>query len=1015
MSLRIWLLILLTTTVVEAQQYRFHQYRVEQGLPSDVIKGVTQDSLGFLWIATDDGVVKYDGIKFTTYKAALKSQYAKGFLRKRNGKVILFGDLDLIEIINQVDTVTFKTLLPGSRTPTDSTIWYPKSAYEDDQGNVWIGEPQSVVRFTGRKFNRYHFDDEDRSPVFIRSFSFFEDEKKILYVVSYKGQVFRFHPGTDKFVPLKGDLPEEINQAVFYQGKVLLATANGLYTAELHEEEVKEVKNIFPINEVSNLLVTQDSSVLVSTFGEDLYKVSLKDEFTWEALYYNFKGINSCYESNEGDVWAATDKGLVLVQRNLFIQPDINAHAQFIEGIASSEQGKEIYFCNKESIVKLTPTDTGEEWERDVIYENKSNYFRGLVYGVQGLWAASLSKVLLFENDKLKRQWDFSQDGNFIHDIFLDSHQNLWLSQAGNNTINVIANSLEVKKYAVPVLKQSEINLVREGIGGMFAAANGVEGYLFFKPTNENAFKNISLPINFQVEGDFNINDLAVQGNILWLASTEGLLRYDFHEITRVDLGDTFTKISVSAVEFLDSANILFANSHGLFRYNTRLNEFWLYDENAGLPSNTITTGEIFIDNRKRLWVGTSYGLAYAQHSIIDNKATAKPYCVSAQINGQPARFHQGLLSPYGAFINLQFSPITFPENKINLQWKFKDENLWHTLENRQLNLSNLREGEHQIFVRAKKNTGLGWSEPTIVRIIVEVPYWKRVDFIFLILLLIILIAWASYAISSKMMNQRREYLQNLIQERTEELQKANEELTLRNTELDRFVYSASHDLSAPLKSILGLVRVARMEEPGDVHTQYLDMMERSVLKLEEFIQEVVSYSRNARMPIKWEAIQFTDFVLSLLQDHQYSPNYANIHFQVEDCTQSSMYTDTTRIKIILNNLISNAIKFHWQESKHKPYVKISLSSTDNTYTLVVEDNGKGISENHLRRIFEMFYRATEDSQGSGLGLYILKEAVTKLGGKVVAESKVNEGTRFIVTLPVPFVETKKTAEILKK
>jgi ligand-binding sensor domain-containing protein len=132
------IVVLFNAAILYAQEYRFGLYRVEQGLPSDVIKAITEDSLGFLWIATDDGLVKYDGLHFTTYKSALRSQYAKSFFHTRNGRLLMAADLELIEIQNQVDTVIFKTILRGERSLTDSAIWFPKSIYEDRKGNIWL-------------------------------------------------------------------------------------------------------------------------------------------------------------------------------------------------------------------------------------------------------------------------------------------------------------------------------------------------------------------------------------------------------------------------------------------------------------------------------------------------------------------------------------------------------------------------------------------------------------------------------------------------------------------------------------------------------------------------------------------------------------------------------------------------------------------------------------------------------------------------------------------------------------
>src|SRR5690349_10595053 len=145
MRVAVVLFVFLVIPAAYAQEYRFRLYRVEQGLPSDVVKAVTQDRLGFIWIATDDGLVKYDGLKFTTYKSALKSQYAKSFLRTRDGRLLVIGDLDVVEIQNKVDTVIFKSLLRGARIPSDTTIWYPKSIYEDHHGAIWLAESKSIT------------------------------------------------------------------------------------------------------------------------------------------------------------------------------------------------------------------------------------------------------------------------------------------------------------------------------------------------------------------------------------------------------------------------------------------------------------------------------------------------------------------------------------------------------------------------------------------------------------------------------------------------------------------------------------------------------------------------------------------------------------------------------------------------------------------------------------------------------------------------------------------------------
>ncbi|HEY9006738.1 sensor histidine kinase [Ohtaekwangia sp.] len=992
----------MATITIHGQEFRFHEYRVENGLPSDVIKAVAQDSLGFFWIATDDGLVKYDGLHFHTYKNAFLSQYTKGFLKTHDGRLLAFGDLDLIEIQNRIDTVFFKKLIRGARTLTDTTLWYAKSIYEDKEGLIWLGESQSILAYNGKTFNRYDFGMANRSPVFVRSFSFFEDNEGQLYTISYQGKVYRYDRSTRSFLQLKSSLPASISHVIYNNGVLWIASEEGIYRATFQSGELQQLQRAFPIMNASHLLMAADSSLWISTFGQDVYHVRPDSASApVEALLFNFNSVNSAYFSEEGDLWIASDKGLVIAQKNQFTVPDLNSEAHFIEDIADDPETKSVYYCYKETLIQLHPLKDGRNWEAKVIYNNKDNYFQSLQFGKRGLWASSAFDILLFKNGAVQKRWDFSQEGNFVHDIFLDSHDNVWLGQARSPTLKVINNDLQIERYKIPLGSQSEINLVREGSRGIYVASSGVDAYLFLKENGSHEFKNISLPVHFKVISDFSISDLAVQNDVLWIASTEGLLRYDHQTIRRIDLGSPLTYVSVSSVEVMDDRNILFSNSFGLIRYNITTGEYWLYNENAGLPSNTITARGIHVDHEKRIWVGTSFGLASSVQSIMGNKPTLKPYCVSAQVNGKRKEYVDGLDAPYGSFINLEFSPITFPENKITMQYRIDSEATWHTFESSELSLSNLSFGKHTLHVRARKNTGLGWSEVTSLAISIGQPYWLSDKFIFGAILIALFIIWVTFSISSYFMKKRRFYLQQLVTERTHDLQRANEELMQRNSELDRFVYSASHDLSAPLKSILGLIMVARMDKSIESHETYLSMMESSVRKLEEFIEEVVSYSRNSRMPVKLEKFSFREFVQNLLLDHQYAPSYNKILFMINDRAATEMVSDVTRLKIILNNLISNAIKFYWTGGDRKPFVCISLEKSEKQYVITIEDNGIGIGNEHLAHIFDMFYRANEDAQGSGLGLYILKESVAKLGGTVQATSVLGEGTVFTISLPV--------------
>jgi signal transduction histidine kinase len=224
-----------------------------------------------------------------------------------------------------------------------------------------------------------------------------------------------------------------------------------------------------------------------------------------------------------------------------------------------------------------------------------------------------------------------------------------------------------------------------------------------------------------------------------------------------------------------------------------------------------------------------------------------------------------------------------------------------------------------------------------------------------------------------------------------------NEQLQKANTELDRFVYSASHDLRAPLSSLLGLIEVAKLDHSGIDH--YLDMMRAKIHDLEDFIKEIISYSRNARMEVKKQPVNLKQTVDEVTEALTFS--VGNPDIRIENLVSEDMivHTDSVRLKIVLSNLIDNSLKYR-DEQKEKPFIRIEAAQRDDVKVIVVKDNGVGIDQVYLEKIFQMFFRASESSKGSGLGLYIVKETLGKINGSIQVESSLGAGTTFMVRIP---------------
>jgi signal transduction histidine kinase len=232
-------------------------------------------------------------------------------------------------------------------------------------------------------------------------------------------------------------------------------------------------------------------------------------------------------------------------------------------------------------------------------------------------------------------------------------------------------------------------------------------------------------------------------------------------------------------------------------------------------------------------------------------------------------------------------------------------------------------------------------------------------------------------------------------------LRKQNEELVKINKELDSFVYSVSHNLRAPLMSVLGLINLVQVENKKDDPglTSYFAMMQQSIHKLDDTLKEILDYSRNARSDLNLERIDLKKMVEDSFERMKYMEGSEFITKKVEVVELAPLCSDPYRLSVIINNLVSNSIKYRDMQ-KDESVILIHAEVTESDLSIVFRDNGIGISDEYLSKIFDMFFRATERSEGAGLGLYIVKETVEKLHGEITVESSMGQGTTFKMRIP---------------
>ncbi len=233
-----------------------------------------------------------------------------------------------------------------------------------------------------------------------------------------------------------------------------------------------------------------------------------------------------------------------------------------------------------------------------------------------------------------------------------------------------------------------------------------------------------------------------------------------------------------------------------------------------------------------------------------------------------------------------------------------------------------------------------------------------------------------------------------------DKLIKQNIELQTINSELDRFVYSTSHDLRAPLTSVLGLIYIMKELIPENEELySYVLMMEESIERLDGVIKNILDYSRSNRVHIKNEPIDIQEIYNNVISGISYMKGI-NLVKKISNIDCNLLFvSDKIRIITIISNLITNAIKYK-RTDDIEAFVHFTFKLEDNYGVIIVEDNGEGIAKDKHNEIFEMFVRNSTNSDGSGLGLYIVKQNVNKLNGSIELESELGVGTKFIIKIP---------------
>ncbi|ELR73911.1 two-component sensor histidine kinase [Fulvivirga imtechensis AK7] len=523
----------------------------------------------------------------------------------------------------------------------------------------------------------------------------------------------------------------------------------------------------------------------------------------------------------------------------------------------------------------------------------------------------------------------------------------------------------------------------------------------------------ISDKLKFEQDGAMQVLPWS-KDKLIIFTSSHGLFLFDdqTNSIEKFDapVSDFFKKAYMYyGVLWKDSLYICSTWEKGLAFVNKKGEMVKNLTKSDGLSTNFLR--EPLLDKRGNLWVASNYGITYLQWPKLNEPDTPPATQITKISRGEndliSPYFKENVTVPFESSVTFHYA--TYGFDKADMKYSYYLEgysNNWSAWnDDVKKEYTNLSSGDYVFHVKGKLINGME-TMPASLSITIPKPWYLSYGFIGLMALLSVAVIYGVIKLRTLQLKRLNKQLESVVNARTaellaqrEQLQNANKDLMTINSELDNFVYRSSHDLVAPLKSLKGLIHLAKIDNPGDTQMHYLQIMNNSVLRLEDFIKSIMDYSVNAKREIILQEVKLDDVINDIVTEIKYFEKAEKVDLKKKYGADFTLKSDSSRLKIILSNLITNSVKYHNYEQP-RPYVKVIAHQDDQKTEIAIQDNGQGIPEAYLEKIFDMFFRASESAEGSGLGLYIVKDTADKLGAEIRVESEEGVGTTFTLTIP---------------
>lgn len=1020
-----------------ASNFNFRYYQVEDGLSSNTVYSLIQDSRGFIWIGTEDGLNRFDGYEFRIFRnvsrdeSSVLSNHIYTLFEDETGNIWAGTEKGIS--IYDYQAGKFKTLDIKTKkgVQVKGNI---RSIVGDKDGNIWICVYEQGVFRLSRDKNTLDFYGFDNSKVTC----LYKDKDGDLWVSATKNpdRILRFDKSGNRFVPGLPDTdPGLLSNMSFYSmtedsfgtlwigswDKGLFAIDKKTLTVTRFLQDVvnEKILHIHTIMEYEPglLLIGSDEGLTFYSInkasGLDNSKLQLKEKSLSNKFVY------PVYKDREGGLWVGTYYGGINYSspnrnnfRSYIHDPDKNSiSGKVLSNMCEDSKGN-IWIGTDDAGLNYYNTSTGQFTKYKTGGDNLSFHnIHGLCQDGDYLWIGTYTGGLNLLNTKTNKVKVFRSvssdvttiDGNSIYSIYKDSNSDIWVGTMwGMNRYD---------KKTEKFVREKNTNLTTFDIlqvdNYLFFATQGGGLYRYDLKTKKwNNYSYSSNDRNSLISND--VSCLATDNNgLLWIGTNNGICTYNLKTGGFSEVDVDFPSNNISNMIFHN--NMLWVTTtKGLVLYNPRNKSYRVFTKDDGLLSEQFTTKSGLLTKSGTIYVGTAQGL----NSFNPSQLVNNPYIPQIEISDFLINNKSVSLSEYFKTDKKGKTTITLPYSKNGFSIEFASlsffapgknqytcmlegfEDDWnYTGNQRSATYTNLSPGKYVFKVKGSNNDGVWNNSGLSVNIIITPPFWLNIWF--KILYFLIILAGSYYFL--KYLKKRQEEKQKEEIERI----KSEQEKEVYNAKINFFT-SIAHEIRTPVSLIIGpLEKITELSStlPEKIRGD-LNIIERNAQRLLFLVNQLLDFRKIERETITTNitGVNINELLMNIYDEFKPYMEYRNIRFEYKTDNKDFVNkTDAENLRKVISNLLNNTSKY---SKDHVVLELITVGITDN-YEIKVTDNGPGISIDEYDNIFKPFYQIPGvNKPGTGIGLYLVKSIVDSLGGTIIVDKNPEGGSVFTVKLP---------------